>query len=96
MSIGKLVFVGNISRYQKILYGVNGLFAFKKDKEEEESEYVDNTGGEYFLAFHQWNTYKSWLSFHPAEEESFRRFETGSHPSWSSFLRYCNRVLKYW
>jgi hypothetical protein len=30
-----------------------------------------------------------------------KRKETGSHPSWSSFLRYCNvskktRVLKYW
>jgi hypothetical protein len=74
----KSTYVGLI-KYRKILYGVNSLFKHKKDEEEEESDYLDDTGGEYFLAFHQWNAYKEWLSFHPAEEESFCRFEVCSH-----------------
>ena len=44
----------------------------------------DNSGGEYFLALHQWNAYKTWLMIHPKENERFLRFEVCSH-----LFKYC-------
>ena len=43
----------------------------------------DNFGGEYFLALHQWNAYKAWLTIHP-EEKRFLWFEVFYH-----LFKYC-------
>ena len=35
----------------------------------------DNTGYEYYLAYHQWNAFQGWLSNHSEACESFNQFE---------------------
>jgi hypothetical protein len=35
----------------------------------------DNTGVKYNLAYHQWNTFRGWLTNHPAARENFNQFK---------------------
>ena len=38
----------------------------------------DNTGYEYYLAYHQWNAFQGWLSNHSEACESFNQFEVSA------------------
>jgi hypothetical protein len=35
----------------------------------------DNTGYEYYLAYHQWNAFQGWLANHSEAHEIFNQFE---------------------
>ena len=53
--------IGSLRRKNYYYYGI--------EREE------DNTGYEYFLAYHQWNAFHGWLSNRSKARESFNQFE---------------------
>ncbi len=73
-------FVGEI-KYYLIRYGISGHFEWEREEEDPfrcfDREY-DNTGVEYYQAYHQWNAFHGWLTNHPAARESFNQFEVSS------------------
>jgi hypothetical protein len=72
----KGAFVGE-KKYHMIWYGISGLHDYEREETDPFDclEVDDNSGREYFEAFHQWNAYKTWLLLFLAEEERGLRFE---------------------
>jgi hypothetical protein len=72
-------FGGGKGLYYLICYGISGREDCEPEAEEpyyygfEREE--DNTGYEYYLAYHQWNAFQGWLSNHSKARESFNQFE---------------------
>ena len=66
------------SKYYQIRYGISGRKSWKREESNPFDPFEredNNTGGENFLAFHQWNGYQAWLSLHPTEYENFHWFK---------------------
>ena len=60
-------FVGEI-KYYLIPYGISGRFEWEREEEDpfRRFEWDDNnTGVEYYQAYHQWNAFRGWLTNHP-------------------------------
>ena len=72
----KGAFVGE-NTYHIIQYGISGLHDYEREESNPYDcfEVDDNSGRDYFEAFHQWNAYKAWLLLFPTEEEQFLWFE---------------------
>ncbi len=57
------------------------MISGREDWEPEEEPYYcferdeDNTGYEYYLAYHQWNAFRGWLANHSKARENFNQFE---------------------
>jgi hypothetical protein len=70
-------FVGEIKHYL-IRYGISGRFEWEREEEDPFRRFDrddDNTGVEYYQAYHQWNTFCGWLASHPEARENFNQFE---------------------
>ena len=70
-------FVGEI-KYYLIRYGISGRFEWEREEEDPFRRFDrddDNTGVEYYQAYHQWNTFCGWLASHPEARENFNQFE---------------------
>jgi hypothetical protein len=72
----KDAFIGE-NKYHMIQYGISGLYDYEKEESNPFDCFKvdDNSGREYFVAFHQWNAYKAWLSLFLGKEECFLQFE---------------------
>ena len=79
------------SLYYLIHYGISGCEDWEPEAEEPFYRFdrdEDNTGYEYYLAYHQWNAFQGWLANHSKARENFNQFEVSvviNHDS-SSFL----------
>ena len=67
--------------YYLICYGISGHEEW--EPEAEEPYYLldrdeDNTGYEYYLAYHQWNTFQGWLANHSKTRENVNQFEVST------------------
>ncbi len=70
-------FVGEI-KYYLIRYGISGRFEWEREEEDPFRCFNrddNNTGVEYYQAYHQWNAFRGWLTSHPDARESFNQFE---------------------
>jgi hypothetical protein len=68
-------------KYYLIRYGISGRFEWERKKEDPFrclDRDDDNTGVEYYRAYHQWNAFCGWLTNHPEARESFNQFEVSS------------------
>ena len=65
--------------YYLIRYGISGREDWEPEADRpyyhgfEREE--DNTGYEFYLAYHQWNAFQGWLSNHSEARESFNQFK---------------------
>ena len=69
-------FVGE-NTYYLICYGISGRFDWEPEEEDPFQHFErddDNTGLEYYQAYHQWNAFCGWLTNHPAALENFNPF----------------------
>ncbi len=68
--------------YYLIRYGINGCEDWEPEAEEPYyngfDREEDNTGYEYYLAYHQWNAFQGWLSNHSEARESFNQFKVSA------------------
>ena len=68
--------------YYLICYGISGCEDWEPEAEEPYYYGVDreedNTGYEYYLAYHQWNAFQGWLLNHSEACESFNQFEVSA------------------
>ena len=68
-------FVGEI-KYYLIRYGISGRFEWEREEEDPFRRFErddNNTGVEYYQAYHQWNAFCGWLKNHPAARENFNQ-----------------------
>ncbi len=65
--------------YYLIHYGISGFEDWEPEAEEPYyygfKREEDNTGYEYYLAYHQWNAFQGWLSNHSKAREIFNQFK---------------------
>ena len=80
--------------YYLIRYGISGREDWEPEAEEpyyygfEREE--DNTGYEYYLAYHQWNAFQGWLANHSKAREIFNQYEVSAMIHCNPIPFFCN------